>query len=157
HLQNKRTTQYICALARFHARTGVLANTIRAGSPPPRDARWLSIRRCSAQPPDAASVLVRKRAQMRRRQQTPQENNSPPVRNLSDAASAHAAHQGDAENFARRNSCVLRHEENLSGVRIFHSGSRRETAHIDVISLRQIRTDDHAFPAWDRNSIRHIP
>jgi len=50
----------------------------------------------------------------------------------------------------------LRHQENLSCVRIFHSGPRRKSADIDVISLRWIRTYDYTFLAWDRNSKGHI-
>src|SRR5256886_5291329 len=51
----------------------------------------------------------------------------------------------------------LRHPKNLSCVWIFHSGPGGESADIDVISLRRIRTHDHAFLAWYGNSIGHIP
>jgi len=50
----------------------------------------------------------------------------------------------------------LGHQENLSRVWIFHSGPWGKSANIDVISLRYVRTCDHAFLAWDRNSIGHI-
>jgi len=46
----------------------------------------------------------------------------------------------------------LRHQENLSCVWISHSGPGGESPDIDVISLRYIRTYDHAFLTWDRNS-----
>jgi len=48
----------------------------------------------------------------------------------------------------------LRNQKKLSCVWIFNDGSRRKTGDIDILSLlRCIRTRDHAFPAWDRNSI----
>ena len=50
----------------------------------------------------------------------------------------------------------LRHPEDLSCVWIFHSGSGSKGANVDVTPFWQIRTCDHAFPAWDRNSIGHI-
>jgi len=48
----------------------------------------------------------------------------------------------------------LRNQKKLSCVWIFHDGAGRKTGDIDTLSLvRCIRTRDHAFPAWDRNSI----
>src|SRR4029453_12422037 len=48
----------------------------------------------------------------------------------------------------------LRNQKKLSCVWIFHDGPRRKIGDIDILVLfRQIRTRDHAFPAWDRNSI----
>ena len=49
---------------------------------------------------------------------------------------------------------VLRDQKKLSCVWIFHDGPGRKIGNIDILSLiRCIRTRDHAFPAWDRNSI----
>ena len=50
----------------------------------------------------------------------------------------------------------LRDQENLSCVWISHSGPGGKSPDIDVISLRYIRTYDHAFLTWDRNSIWHV-
>jgi hypothetical protein len=48
----------------------------------------------------------------------------------------------------------LRNQKKLSCVWIFHDGPGRKIGDIDILVLfRQIRTRDHAFPAWDRNSI----
>jgi hypothetical protein len=48
----------------------------------------------------------------------------------------------------------LRNQKKLSCVWIFHDGPGRKTSDIDILVLfRQIRTRDHTFPAWDRNSI----
>ena len=48
----------------------------------------------------------------------------------------------------------LRNQKKLSCVWIFHDGPGRKISDIDILVLfRQIRTRDHAFPAWDRNSI----
>ena len=48
----------------------------------------------------------------------------------------------------------LRNQKKLSCVWIFHDGPGRKIGNIDILSLiRCIRTRDHAFPAWDRNSI----
>ena len=48
----------------------------------------------------------------------------------------------------------LRNQKKLSCVWIFHDGPGRKTGDIDILVLfRQIRTRDHAFPAWDRNSV----
>ena len=48
----------------------------------------------------------------------------------------------------------LRNQKKLSCIWIFYDGTGRKTGDIDILSLvRCIRTRDHAFPAWDRNSI----
>jgi len=48
----------------------------------------------------------------------------------------------------------LRNQKKLSSVRIFRDGAGLKTGDIDILSLvRCIRARDHAFPAWDRNSI----
>jgi hypothetical protein len=48
----------------------------------------------------------------------------------------------------------LGNQKKLSCVWIFHDGPGRKTGDIDTLSfVRCIRTRDHAFPAWDRNSI----
>jgi hypothetical protein len=52
---------------------------------------------------------------------------------------------------------VLRNQKKLSCVWIFHDGPGRKIGDIDILSLiRGIRTGDHAFAAWDRNSIGQI-
>ena len=49
---------------------------------------------------------------------------------------------------------ALRNQKKLSCIWIFHDGPGRKTGDIDTLSLvRCIRTRDHAFPAWDWNSI----
>jgi hypothetical protein len=49
---------------------------------------------------------------------------------------------------------VLRNQKKLSCVWIFHDGPGRKIGDIDILSLiRCVRTRDHPFPAWDRNSI----
>src|SRR5262249_21462311 len=51
----------------------------------------------------------------------------------------------------------LRNEKKLSCVWIFYDGPGSKTGDIDILSLlRCIRTRDHAFPAWDGNSIGQI-
>ena len=48
----------------------------------------------------------------------------------------------------------LRNQKKLSCVWIFHHGPGRKIGNIDILSvIRCIRTRDHPFPAWDRNSI----
>ncbi len=48
----------------------------------------------------------------------------------------------------------LRNQKKLFCVWIFHDGPRRKIGDIDILVLfRQIRTRDHAFPAWDRNCV----
>src|SRR5262249_62139622 len=51
---------------------------------------------------------------------------------------------------------VLRHQKNLSCVWISYRGSRGKAAHVNVTSLGQVRTCDHAFLPGDGNSIRHV-
>jgi hypothetical protein len=51
----------------------------------------------------------------------------------------------------------LRNQKKLFCVWIFHDGPGRKTGDIDILVLfRQIRTRDHAFPAWDRNCVGQI-
>ena len=48
----------------------------------------------------------------------------------------------------------LWNQKKLSCVWIFHDRPGRKISDIDILVLfRQIRTCDHTFPAWDRNSI----
>ena len=53
-----------------------------------------------------------------------------------------------------RSVAKLRNQKKLFCVWIFHDGPGRKTGDIDILVLfRQIRTRDHAFPAWDRNCV----
>src|SRR4029077_14039510 len=67
-----------------------------------------------------------------------------------------------AQNFSMRKilRCGIhassRHQEDFSCVWISHSGSWRKGADVNIISLGQVRTCDHPFMTWYRNSIRHI-
>lgn len=51
---------------------------------------------------------------------------------------------------------VLWHQKNLSCVWISYRGSRGKAAHVNVTSLGQVRTCDHALLPCDGNSIRHV-
>ena len=51
---------------------------------------------------------------------------------------------------------MLRHQKNLSCVWISYRGSRGKPAYVNVTSLGQVRTCDHALLPCDGNSIRHV-
>ena len=51
---------------------------------------------------------------------------------------------------------VLWHQKNLSCVWISYRGSRGKAAHVNVTSLGQVRTCDHAFLPCNGNSVRHV-
>src|SRR4029077_3149438 len=49
-----------------------------------------------------------------------------------------------------------RHQKDFSCVWISHRGSWRKGGDVDVVSIGGIRTCDHAFMTWYRNSVRRI-
>jgi len=63
----------------------------------------------------------------------------------------HCAHDATLSVAMRVN---LRNQKKLFCVWIFHGRPGRKISDIDIFVLfRQVRTRDHAFPTWDRNSI----